>query len=94
MRECIWAGNIFALTIEDTGLQLECYEDSETLSTRDEHRLYKALQNRLETGTSVTIPIERLRELEEKEARLIALENAGVDNWDGFDDAMDEYFRR
>ncbi len=33
---------------------------------------------------------ERIRELEKAERKLRALENAGVDNWDGYDDAMDE----
>lgn len=38
-----------------------------------------------------TITFKRLKELEDYEARFVALENAGVDNWDGYDDALAEY---
>ena len=34
---------------------------------------------------------ERLRELLEKEARYIALENGGVDNWEWYDVSIQEY---
>lgn len=34
---------------------------------------------------------KRLKELEDAEAKLRALESGGVDNWDFYDDAMDEY---
>ena len=37
----------------------------------------------------VEISEERLKELEDAEAKLIALEAAGVDNWQGYDDAME-----
>ena len=33
--------------------------------------------------------MERIAELEEREAKLDALEGAGVDNWCGYDDAME-----
>lgn len=33
----------------------------------------------------------RLEELKDAERLLIALENAGVDNWEGYSDAMEEY---
>lgn len=36
----------------------------------------------------VTITKKRLAELKLYEAKFIALENAGVDNWDWYDDAM------
>jgi len=39
----------------------------------------------------VTINIERLKDLEDSEAMLLALESYGVDNWCGYDDAMNEY---
>jgi len=32
---------------------------------------------------------DRLVELEEKEKLLSALQGAGVDNWDGYEDALD-----
>lgn len=38
---------------------------------------------------TVSIPIERLRELEDAEATLSALYAAGVDNWDGYSDAIE-----
>lgn len=38
----------------------------------------------------VTISKARYEELLDIEERLNALENAGVDSWDGFDDAMAE----
>lgn len=37
----------------------------------------------------VTITTERLKELEEAERKLQALEACGVDNWCGYDDAME-----
>jgi hypothetical protein len=37
---------------------------------------------------NVTIPTDRYEELLERELKLIALESAGVDNWQGYDDAM------
>lgn len=37
----------------------------------------------------VTIPGDRFRELTDAEAKLNALESAGVDNWEGYDDAME-----
>lgn len=37
----------------------------------------------------VTIPGDRFRELTDAEAKLNALEAAGVDNWEGYDHAMD-----
>lgn len=37
----------------------------------------------------VTIPANRFRELTDAEAKLNALEAAGVDNWEGYDHAMD-----
>lgn len=40
-------------------------------------------------GETVTITAERLEELEEAEKRLAALDAAGVDNWSGYDHAMD-----
>jgi hypothetical protein len=39
--------------------------------------------------TDIKITTERLRQLEEAEAKLEALEAAGVDNWDGYDDALE-----
>lgn len=38
----------------------------------------------------VEITEERLKELEDAEAKLLALEAAGVDNWEGYDFAMEE----
>jgi len=38
---------------------------------------------------NVTISKERLKELEDKEQVLNALEGAGVDNWEGYDIAME-----
>jgi len=37
----------------------------------------------------VTIPAGRFEELTDAEAKLNALEAAGVDNWEGYDHAMD-----
>lgn len=37
----------------------------------------------------VTISGSRFRELTDAEAKLNALESAGVDNWEGYDHAMD-----
>jgi lactate dehydrogenase-like 2-hydroxyacid dehydrogenase len=42
---------------------------------------------------TVVITKKRLRELEDSELKLTALEQAGVDNWDWYDDAMEEYNR-
>lgn len=39
----------------------------------------------------ITIPIEFYNELIERDKILAALEAAGVDNWDGYDFAMEEY---
>ena len=38
----------------------------------------------------VEISVERLKELEEAEEKLNALEIGGVDNWDGYDFALEE----
>lgn len=32
---------------------------------------------------------QKIAELEQRDAVLTALENAGVDNWEGYDDALD-----
>jgi hypothetical protein len=40
-------------------------------------------------ASSVTISLERFNSLLEAEAKLEALEAAGVDNWDGYDYAME-----
>ena len=37
----------------------------------------------------ITIPRERYEELVKSESKLSALFHAGVDNWDGYDDAME-----
>ncbi len=34
---------------------------------------------------------ERLQELEDMESKMYALEAGGVDNWNGYDNALDEY---
>lgn len=39
--------------------------------------------------TEVTIPAGRFEELTNAEATLSALEAAGVDNWEGYDHAME-----
>lgn len=39
---------------------------------------------------SVTIPVARYNKLIRAEHKLAALEAAGVDNWDGYDDAVEE----
>jgi len=39
---------------------------------------------------SVTIPVVEHERLLAADRKLEALENAGVDNWDGYDYAMDE----
>lgn len=44
-----------------------------------------------EEGT-YTIRASRLAELEEAERRLLALENMGVNNWDGYSEAMREFY--
>lgn len=41
--------------------------------------------------TTVTITQKRLDELEKAEAKLQALQNGGVDNWEWYDDSMDSY---
>lgn len=41
------------------------------------------------TGNTTTITLERLAALLRAEDKLSRLESAGVDNWEGFDDAMD-----
>ena len=35
------------------------------------------------------VDIKRLQELEEIEQKMLALEAAGVDNWEGYDDAVE-----
>lgn len=40
---------------------------------------------------TVTMPIDRYEKLIESEDRLRALQWAGVDNWDGYDFAMEIY---
>lgn len=40
------------------------------------------------TQTTVTLFIKRYNELVEAELKLRALEDAGVDNWEGYDEAM------
>jgi hypothetical protein len=42
----------------------------------------------MENESTIEITIVRYNELLEAEAKLTALENAGVDNWDGYDFAM------
>jgi hypothetical protein len=39
--------------------------------------------------TEITIPAGRFEELTNAEATLSALEAAGVDNWEGYDHAME-----
>jgi hypothetical protein len=39
----------------------------------------------------VTITREEYEELRDRDRLLTCLENAGVDNWDGWDTAIDEY---
>lgn len=39
-------------------------------------------------NTQVMISVRRLQELEDAEARLAALEVHGVDNWEGYDEAI------
>ena len=41
---------------------------------------------------TVTIPRHRLEELLEVRRKLTALESAGVDNWEGYADAMAPFF--
>ena len=41
---------------------------------------------------TVTIPRFRLEELLEAQRKLIALECAGVDNWEGYALAMEDFF--
>ena len=45
----------------------------------------------VDAGTSVVITKVRLKQLELDSLRLECLRNAGVDNWPGWDDAMQEY---
>jgi len=40
---------------------------------------------------TITITKEEYEELHRRERKLIALENAGVDNWEGYEIAMEEY---
>ena len=42
--------------------------------------------------TQIKIDSKRLKELERAEAKLNALECGGVDNWDNYDDALEEYY--
>ena len=42
---------------------------------------------------TVVITKKRLRDLEDAELKLTALEQAGVDNWEWYYDAIDEYLR-
>lgn len=44
----------------------------------------------METG--VYISKERYKELLNSEKKLVALENAGVDNWEGYDYAMESSY--
>ena len=39
----------------------------------------------------MSISKQRIKELERKEAKLLALENGGVDNWGFYDEALEEY---
>jgi hypothetical protein len=41
----------------------------------------------------IKITVEEYDRLLKSELKLECLENQGVDNWDGFDDAMNEYRR-
>jgi hypothetical protein len=41
----------------------------------------------------VSIPLEEHLELLEKARKLEALEVAGVDNWEGYDFAMEEFYK-
>ena len=43
----------------------------------------------LEQSTKIAELRAEIRKLQERELKLIALENAGVDNWEGYDRAMD-----
>lgn len=40
---------------------------------------------------TVTISEEEYKELLDNQRFLLALQNAGVDNWEGYDYALDEY---
>lgn len=44
----------------------------------------------IDAGHQVAITLERLNELKHAEVTLAALEAAGVDNWEGYDDAIAE----
>jgi len=43
--------------------------------------------------SEINISVKRLVELEDQERKLMALEAGGVDNWDNYGDALDEYHR-
>ena len=45
----------------------------------------------MDDNETVTITKKRLDDLEESQRLLISLENAGVNNWDGYECVMDEY---
>jgi hypothetical protein len=47
-----------------------------------------------ENQNSVTISESRLRELEKAEAMLQALEAGGVDNWQWYEDSLEEYWEK
>jgi hypothetical protein len=42
-------------------------------------------------ANTVTIPLERLKELLDEERFVNCLRGAGVDNWEGYGFALDEY---
>lgn len=42
-------------------------------------------------GDTITISVEEYKELLEANAFLIALSNAGVDNWEGYSEALKPY---
>lgn len=44
--------------------------------------------------TTVTITIERYKELLVAESKLQCLEACGVDNWDGYDESMQLFWNR
>lgn len=41
---------------------------------------------------TITISIARYEDLESSERELICLQNAGVDNWSGYSEAMKEFY--
>lgn len=62
-----------------------------------ETRASNTLKSQFESGRdyqNITISKERYEELLDCEAKLIALENGGVDNWDWYDDSLEEYRKR